>query len=133
MDEKRKRCALSVDVKQKIIICVQDNPLKKRTEIAQDFGISPSTLSTIIKNKDKFEEGSGLAPNIKKLKSAEFKDLEECVLKWLRQCRDKNVPVGGPILQEKALQFALGLGYDNFRASNGWLQNFKKKKEQTYF
>lgn len=129
MADKRKRCALSVEVKRKIIKSVEDNPTKKKTEIAKDFGIPPSTLATILKSKEKFEEGSGLSLKSKKLKSCEFKDLEECVLKWLKQCRDKNVPIGGPILQEKAQQFAVELGYKNFRASNGWLQNFKKRNE----
>ena len=43
--------------------------------------------------------------------------------------RDRNVPIGGPVLQEKAQQFAVSLGHANFRASNGWLQNFKKRNK----
>lgn len=67
--------------------------------------------------------------NSRRLKSCEFKDVEECVLKWLKQCRDKKITIGGPILQEKAQQFAVELGHEKFRASNGWLQNFKKRNE----
>ncbi|GBM62266.1 hypothetical protein AVEN_44058-1 [Araneus ventricosus] len=39
--------------------------------------------------------------------------------------RDKNVRISGPFIIEKVLQFAKALGYDEFRGSNGWLENFK--------
>ncbi|GBO01314.1 Tigger transposable element-derived protein 4 [Araneus ventricosus] len=41
--------------------------------------------------------------------------------------RDKNVPISGPFIIEKALQFAKTLGYDEFRRSNGWLEKFKRR------
>lgn len=63
----------------------------------------------------------------KRNKTAEFPDLEECLVKWFKQCRDQNVSVGGPILKEKAQAFAKSLGHGKFRASNGWLDNFKKR------
>uniref|UniRef100_A0A1B6I965 HTH CENPB-type domain-containing protein n=2 Tax=Homalodisca liturata TaxID=320908 RepID=A0A1B6I965_9HEMI len=37
--------------------------------------------------------------------------------------------MSGPILQEKVQQFDFKLGHENFRASNEWLQNFKKRNE----
>ncbi|GBM78310.1 Tigger transposable element-derived protein 4 [Araneus ventricosus] len=41
--------------------------------------------------------------------------------------RDKNFPISGPFIIEKALQFAKALGYDEFRGSNGWLEKFKRR------
>ncbi|GBL86127.1 Tigger transposable element-derived protein 4 [Araneus ventricosus] len=41
--------------------------------------------------------------------------------------QDKNVPISGPFIIEKALQFAKALGYDEFRGSNGWLEKFKRR------
>lgn len=64
-------------------------------------------LLTIRKNKEKFEEDNKLSSISKRAKSSELKNVEECVLKWLIQCRDKNVLIGGPIMQEKAQQFAV--------------------------
>ncbi|GBO44628.1 Tigger transposable element-derived protein 6 [Araneus ventricosus] len=40
--------------------------------------------------------------------------------------RDKNVPMSGPFIIEKALQFAKTLEYDEFQGSNGWLEKFKR-------
>ncbi|XP_046659158.1 tigger transposable element-derived protein 6-like [Homalodisca vitripennis] len=68
----------------------------------------------------------------KKAKKGELQDVEEAIIKWLKQCRDKNVPVGGPILQEKPQQFAEQLGHADFRASNGWLDRFKKRHEISF-
>lgn len=132
MAQKRKRCSLSVAEKRNIINYVDQNPMTKKLDIANKFGIPASTLATILKFKDKFSEESGLNVNSKRLKSCEFKDVEECVLKWLKQCRDKKIPIGGPILQEKAQRFAVELGHEGFRASNGWLQNFKKRNEVVF-
>jgi hypothetical protein len=39
---------------------------------------------------------------------------------------ENNVPINGPILQEKATKIAMRLKAENFKASNGWLDLFKK-------
>ena len=46
---------------------------------------------------------------------------------FFSQARAKNIPVSGPILQSKALQFADQLDIENFQASNGWLTSWKKR------
>ncbi|GBN45405.1 Tigger transposable element-derived protein 4 [Araneus ventricosus] len=43
--------------------------------------------------------------------------------------RDKNVPISGPFIIEKALQFVKALAYNGFRGSNGWLEKFKRRHE----
>lgn len=119
MAQKRERCSLSVTEKRTIIDYAVKNPMTKKFDIANKFGIPASTLATIWKYKDKFSEESDLPVNSGRLKSCEFKDVEECVLKWLKQCQDKNVTIEGPILQVKAQQLAVELGHAKFRASNG--------------
>ncbi|XP_046661293.1 tigger transposable element-derived protein 4-like [Homalodisca vitripennis] len=120
-----KRKTLSYQDKVKLIETV-DAGNKKKSDIAKEFGIPANTLSTILKNREKYERQG---TSCKRIKGPEFKDVDESVYQWLKQCRDKNLPVSGPILKEKAAQFAAQLNKPDFRASNGWLQNFKKRNE----
>lgn len=45
---------------------------------------------------------------------------------WYGQMRSKGLPIGGNILLEKAKMFAQMMNL-NFKASQGWLDNFKKR------
>ena len=42
-------------------------------------------------------------------------------------CRNSNIPIWGPMLQEEALLIAEKLGIIGFSASNIWLETFKKE------
>ena len=48
---------------------------------------------------------------------------------WLLNTRHQNIPVSGTIFKVKALHFAKELGCDNFQASDGSLDRWKKKKQ----
>jgi hypothetical protein len=50
------------------------------------------------------------------------------VYEWFVTQRSKNIPVSGPLLQERARQSRQELGgatADHFKASNGWLEKFR--------
>ncbi|CAI6373871.1 unnamed protein product [Macrosiphum euphorbiae] len=55
MSLKRKQMSIDPKTKQLILVEVEKGTLPK-TKIAEKFGIPKSTLSTIIKNKDKIDE-----------------------------------------------------------------------------
>lgn len=132
MANKRKLNTFSIEVKKQIIDEVEKK-IKKKNEIAKEFGIPSSTLSTILKNKatilEKFEDGLGKR---KKLKTCEFPDMEKCLMVWITQCRTQNIPLDGLVIKEKAESFAKELGYLNFKGSNGWFENFKKRNNITF-
>jgi hypothetical protein len=46
---------------------------------------------------------------------------------WFHQARNEAIPLSGPILQSKALEFASQLDIADFKASNGWLEKFKAR------
>ncbi|GFU39838.1 major centromere autoantigen B [Nephila pilipes] len=120
-----KRKCLSIKQK-KIILQEVDKDIKKN-DIALKFDIPPNSLSTIIKNRDKLQNYDSSNSCSKGLRTCVYEDVDEAVLKWIHTIRDKNVPISGPFVIEKALQLEKALGYYQFLGSNGWLEKFKKK------
>ena len=120
-----KYASLSYATKQTIVKYVDENPSVKKKDVAKKFNIPATTLSTFLKKKDLIL--SEASKNIKRKKKGEFPELDECVLKWLKECRSKHVPISGEVLKEKGAKFAKILGNDEFRCSNGWLDRFKKR------
>ncbi|GBM25690.1 Tigger transposable element-derived protein 4 [Araneus ventricosus] len=114
-----KRKCLSIKEKN-LILHEVDKGVKKK-DIALKFGILLNSLSTIIKNSDKMQNFDSLNSCSKRLKTCVYKDVDKAVLKWIHTMRDKNLPISGPFIIEKALQFAKRLEYDEFRGSNEWL------------
>ena len=80
---------------------------KTRETIIKDYNVPKSTLGRILQSKEKIElkclQGQG---RHKKMRLAEYPELEKCLVDWLKQCLDSNIPVSGPIIQEKAKEFA---------------------------
>ena len=61
------------------------------------------------------------------VKEGKFEEINTALHKWLLQMRAKNVTISGPILQEKAQDFARLFEVENFQASSGWLHKWKSR------
>ncbi|XP_019894080.1 tigger transposable element-derived protein 6-like [Musca domestica] len=129
MASKRTNKTLSLSQKQNIIEAV-DNGTKK-IDVAKQFEIAPSTLTSILKKRD-FILQSSPSSKAKRQKLPKFPDVEKALVLWFRQCRESNLEVSGPLLMEKANFFAKKLNVNNFKASNGWLDKVKKRNNITY-
>ncbi|MBN3289195.1 TIGD6 protein, partial [Polypterus senegalus] len=75
---------------------------QKKVEIAEQLGIPTSTLYTFLKDKEKIlklynEKSCG---HQKRMRECEYPVIEQCILKWFVQARDKNVPIDGKLLQK---------------------------------
>ncbi|XP_043469542.1 tigger transposable element-derived protein 4-like [Leptopilina heterotoma] len=125
---KRKINVISLSDKLKIINEFERG--KSRKEIASEFNLPESTFYKILKEKDSIKsrcaEGHG---NIKRNRKIEFSDVENCLLEWIKEIRDKNIPMDGPLLKEKARDFATKIGIQDFSASNGWFEGFKRRHD----
>ncbi|GBL95746.1 Tigger transposable element-derived protein 4 [Araneus ventricosus] len=63
-----------------------------------------------------------------KIWNSTYPEVEECVRKLFVQCCDQNLPVRGLMLQQREEDFEKELNSNSeFKASNGWLENFKKR------
>ena len=111
---------------QKLEILKEGEKSSQRA-VAAKFGVSLGVVNRVIKRKLELEK---LAENncnhaAKRVKKSINEDLNEQVWEWFVAARSKNIPVSGPILQEKALNIATELGQTDFKASNGWLEKFR--------
>lgn len=120
------RQQLSISKKKEIIAAVDSG--KKKKDIAIAFAIKPSTLSTILKDRIKVEKHTTDLKR-KKVRAANFEDIDKAVFAWFRETRSKNIPISGPLIQEKAKELGKLLGHLNFKASTGWLNRFRNRFE----
>lgn len=120
----------SLTIAQKVAVIREvEKGLKKKSEIAKEFGIPPNTFSTYLKNKDKIlrSETQNKTKARKRTRGPDNPNVDKCVLKWFKQARDNKIPISGPIMRTKAEQFASALGNQAFKASTGWLDGFKNR------
>jgi len=130
MSSPNKRKAFSVSDKLKILKKYNEEcSVKTQKVIAEELGIAPSTLRTILKDKDKFVDSTSTR---QKIRTGQFDDLEQVLLDWFHQARAANLPISGPILKEKAQEIAGRLSHDDFFASSGWLDRFKNRHGIVY-
>jgi methylphosphotriester-DNA--protein-cysteine methyltransferase len=142
MSTPKKRRVISVAEKKAVIEAAQKD--NNKTKLAKQFTMPESTVRRILKEKEvvlgAIEEGSQ-AKRVH-LKAGKHQQMEEALIVWHKQMRSNNVPVSGDLMkvstfivslifinpfQEKALLIAADLGILDFKASTGWLDNFKHR------
>lgn len=129
MSSNRKRVQLSLDEKGDIIRkCLVER--KKQCDVAKEYNVTPAAITNILKHKQnilKHQEGGYYNGKAKRMNPIKFKDIDAALFLWLQEMLVMNVPINGPILQEKAMDFARQFGNHEFRASQGWLTKFKQR------
>ncbi|XP_069157462.1 uncharacterized protein [Procambarus clarkii] len=127
---KRDRQELTIANKAKLIEQVEARGAKKKADIAREWGLRPSTLSTIMKNKDRIMtqfKSQRYAAGRRRMRTAAYPDVEEALLTWFRYARAANIPITGPVLQGMGVTLAQELGHPEFSCSVGWLDRFKAR------
>ena len=125
MASKRKRITLETKV---AIIEAVERKTKTNAQICREFDLPSSTLYTILKEKEKLmkaHNNGDLDRDRKKLRTADFADVDKALIIWFKQARNQQVPISGPILMEKAKEIAEHMGLPSFSGSTGWLDRFK--------
>lgn len=125
---KRKLNSLPIKEKLKLISAVESG--EKRKLVAEKFNIAQSTLSGIIKDKGKIlaaAESTG-DRDVRRIRPLKYEAIDSAMIKWFHAMRAKNLPISGNELKAKALQFADTFNIEGFRASEGWLDKFKKRQ-----
>ena len=95
--------------------------------------MSKSQIQSILAKKDEILKHYGANKNAhcKRARLSQLKNVDEATYEWYQKARSKNIPVTRPMLQEKAKRANEELGDATFKASNGWLDRFKKRHNIT--
>lgn len=122
MSQRRK--AFTIEEKG-AIICRLENG-ESNSCLAKEFGVGHSTISMIFKNKNRIKQSFNsnvLKP--KRLRKSRQENVDQALIQWFNNMRNKGIPVSGPMLQEKANGFAARFGILDFNCSASWISRFK--------
>ena len=53
--------------------------------------------------------------------------IDSATFNWFLVKRKRNVPITGELIKEKAKEYAISQGINDFKASNGWIARFKER------
>lgn len=120
---------VELTLEKKATLIEQVKAGKSHRKIAEEFGVSKSTVANIFKAKEKILNAFEQNCSSKRKRVCETKndELNSKVLEFFVKCRSKNIPVSGPMLQEKAKIISESLNVHEFKASNGWLESFRQR------
>ncbi|XP_015187494.1 PREDICTED: jerky protein homolog-like [Polistes dominula] len=130
MSNKRKHKTL--DLKDKMDILKKLDSGENMCKLAKEYGVGRATIHDLKKKKQKIvdhvktmESGPGKR---KTLRVGDCPMMENALYMWFMQRRSKHTPISGEILKAKAIEFYTKItNKDDFRASDGWLDKFKKR------
>ncbi|KAF8251803.1 CenpB-DNA-bind-domain-containing protein [Wilcoxina mikolae CBS 423.85] len=116
--------------RRRMCIFHEENPNVKQTEIGAMFGVERSTVSKVLRQKEKylFPDDGSRSP-IKRSKG-KFPDIERALSVWAKNTRKQGITLTDVMIREKARFFAtsLGISDSHFKANSaGWLEKFKHK------
>lgn len=120
--------SLTLEEKLKLIELVEEGRSVK--SVSEDNSVNKNTLHYILKHRDKIRERLCLNPNVsgsKRIKDAKSPELEQRILSFMNDSRERNQKLSGSIIKSVALEYAADLGIESFAASNGWLFGFFKR------
>ncbi|KAL1376343.1 hypothetical protein pipiens_004435 [Culex pipiens pipiens] len=99
--------------------------------ISETYGVPQSTVSTVVKNKEKWIAMQDKG-NLRKPRAVSNERLEKAMQLFVQQARENNLPLSGILIREKAKDFAGQLGFTEFKGSAGWLSKFAKRQNLAF-
>lgn len=130
--QKRNRNVLTIETKLEIINRLENGEIG--STLANKFNVGKATISNIKSNKDSILKFASMFNNQdvrkrrKTMKKPKDGKLEGAIYLWFLQKRCNGEPISGPLLSQKALELNIKLGgSSDFKASTGWLKNFRSR------
>lgn len=112
----------SFTIEEKFAIICRFDGGEKCADLAREFEIPRSTLAGFLKCRDKIINQFDKCESVKKIRNTGLDDLDDALLLWFKQQRANNIPINGPILQQKANDLGKLLNLKDFECSSSWIQ-----------
>lgn len=104
-----------LSLEQKILLIkdyADGNGLSQRT-LCEKYNISKGAVYNVLKRKEEYQSDFQLNANKgvkRKLGDEPGQKVDESVFSWFVKQRSKNIPISGPLIQEKAREIAEVVG-----------------------
>ena len=122
---------LTMKSKQEICQRKQANQNLTLDELDEKYASDRSTVSKILKTKTEWlsMQLTQSQAKTKVKQSVKFEELETSLAIWTQQVLLQNAILTDELMQLQAKKFArlLNISENDFKASNGWLDKFKKR------
>nr|XP_040564958.1 tigger transposable element-derived protein 4-like [Lepeophtheirus salmonis]XP_040564959.1 tigger transposable element-derived protein 4-like [Lepeophtheirus salmonis] len=111
------------------VINLSQNLCMSTRQIAEKMGVGRTQIQCILKRKEEVISAVNNNMDGQRKRSKRvtgYDDLNSLTWKWFQEATSR-INISGPLLKEKALEFAKDLSLYDFKASNGWLESFLKR------
>jgi len=109
----------------------EEHPNAKQTDIGAEFGVERSTVSKVLRNKDKYLSSEDRSSSPIKRAKGKSVDIEKALTNYLRNAQKEGKPVTGDLIKEKARLFSATMGSPadaHIKTnSSAWLDKFMLK------
>jgi len=131
----QKRKLTTKSITEKYIILKEVDKGNSCASVAMKHNIPKQTLSNWLKKKKQIYESVDSNSTRKKrqrFRGSPYENIDEACYKWLVNASGRSIPISATVLKTKALYFAKEFGCNDFSASDGWLDRWKKRKNVSF-
>ncbi|KAJ5586980.1 uncharacterized protein N7459_002745 [Penicillium hispanicum] len=124
------RRTLTDEDRRQMCLYHEENKTAKQTDIGALFGVERSTVSKVLRQKEKYlNPDDGSRSPIKRAKGR-VPDIEKALSNWARNYQRQGYPLNDEMIKEKAMFFASTCGCPEGKEkvlTSSWLEKFKAK------
>ncbi|KAJ5629232.1 hypothetical protein N7528_002889 [Penicillium herquei] len=124
------RRTLTDEDRRQMCLYHEENKTAKQTDIGALFGVERSTVSKVLRQKEKYlNPDDGSRSPIKRAKGR-VPDIEKALSNWARNYSRQGFPINDEMIREKALFFAHTCGCPEGKdrvLTTSWLEKFKQR------
>lgn len=127
----KKRKDLTIKEKKDILNFLASNPHYTQRDLAKKYNIGLGTINKIIKEKDAFNIITEHEDKLNSKRLNRFlpktNDFDTTLYAWFQSKRARNFLITQENIKEMALKLAHKHGINDFKASDGYLESFRKR------